>query len=99
MAKRKVTWTSKAIRQLNAAIEYIRKDSEQNADTVKERLLNKINELADVTTVHRKDPYKKDNDGNYLYFEILKYRVVYYAEPNEVFIIRIRHTSMEPKEY
>jgi plasmid stabilization system protein ParE len=99
MAKRKVTWTKRATRQFNAAIEYIRQDSQQNADKVKEKILVKINALADDKTVHRKDPYKKNNDGNYLYFEILKYRVVYYAGPYEVFIIRIRHTSMEPKQY
>lgn len=99
MAKRKVTWTKRATRQFNAAIEYIRQDSPQNADSVKERVLNKVSELADDKVVHRKDPYKKNNDGNYLYFEILKYRIVYYAGPKEVFIIRFRHTSMEPKKY
>lgn len=99
MAKRKVTWTKRATRQFNAVIEYIRKDSDQNADKVKEKILAKINKLADEKIVHRKDPYKKNNDGNYLYFEILKYRIVYYAEPKEVFIIRVRHTSMEPKSY
>lgn len=99
MAKRKVTWTKRATLQFNAAIKYIRRDSEQNADNVKEKILVKINELSDDKVVYRKDPYKKNNDGNYLYFEILKYRIVYYAEPKEVFIIRIRHTSMEPKQY
>jgi plasmid stabilization system protein ParE len=99
MAKRKVTWTKRATRQLNAAIKYIRQDSDQNADTVKEKILEKVNELANDKVVHRKDPYKKNNDGNYLYFELLKYRVVYYADPKEIFIIRVRHTSMEPKKY
>jgi plasmid stabilization system protein ParE len=99
MPKRKVTWAKRASRQFNAAIEYIRQGSEQNADSVKERILAKINELADDKTVHRKDPFKKNNDGNYLYFEIFKYRIVYYAGPKEVFIIRIRHTGMEPKQY
>jgi plasmid stabilization system protein ParE len=99
MAKRGITWTKRATRQFNAAIEYIRKDSEQNADKVKERILNKINELSDDKVIHRKDPYKRNNDGSYLYFEILKYRIVYYAESKEIFIIRIRHTSMEPKQY
>lgn len=98
MAKRKVTWTKRATRQLNAAIEYIRHDSPQNAGRVKERILDKVNELEDDKVVHRKDPYTKNNDGNYLYFEILKYRIVYYAEPKEVFIIRLRHTSMEPEK-
>lgn len=99
MAKRKVTWTKRATRQLNAAIEFIRQESDQNADTVKARILDKVSGLADDKIVHRKDPYRKNNDGKYLYFEILKYRIVYYAVPREVFVIRIRHTGMEPKEY
>jgi len=66
MAKRKVTWTKRATRQLNEFIEYILQNSPQNADSVKERILNKVNELADEKMVHRKDPYKKNNDGNYL---------------------------------
>ena len=99
MGKRKVTWGKRAARDFNAAIKYIRKDSEQNADNVKEIMLNKINGLADNRVVHRKDPYKKNNDGKFLYFEILRYRIVYYAAPDEVIIIRIRHTKREPKKY
>lgn len=99
MAKRKVTWTKGATRQLDAAIKRIRKDSEQDADEVREKILDKINALSDDIAVHRQDAYKKDNDGNYLYFEILKYRIVYYRKSEEVFIIRIRFTGMEPKSY
>ena len=99
MGKRKVTWGKRAARDFNAAIKYIRKDSEQNADNVKEIMLKKINGLADNRVVHRRDPYKKNNDGKFLYFEILRYRIVYYAAPDEVIIIRIRHTKREPKKY
>ena len=35
MAKRKITWTRRAIKQFNAAIEYIQQESDQNADEVK----------------------------------------------------------------
>ncbi len=97
MGKRKVTWGKRAAREFNAAIKYIRKDSVQNADKVKEVILNKINGLADDRVVHRKDTYKKKNDGKFLYFEILRYRIVYYAAPDEVIIIRITHTKREPK--
>jgi plasmid stabilization system protein ParE len=97
--KRKVTWTKRASRQFNAAIKNIRKDSEQNADKVKERVLKKIGKLSTAIAVHRKDIYKRNNDGNYLYFEILKHRIVYYSQHNEVFIIRVRHTGKEPKPY
>lgn len=99
MPKRKVIWTKQAVRQLNAAITYIRKDSAQNADTIKDQILKKINALSDDKVVHRKDPCKINNDGSYLYFEVMKYRIAYYTEPNTVFIIRIRHTGMEPRLY
>ena len=99
MGKRKITWGKLAARDFNAAIKYIRKDSEQNADKVKAIILNKINALGNGSVVHRKDPYKKNNDGKFLYFEILHYRIVYYAIPEEVIIIRIRHTKREPKKY
>lgn len=99
MIRRKVTWTKAAINQFDKIIEYIRQDSEQNADKVKEKILDSVNRLSDDRIIHREDPYKKNNDGNYLYFEILKYRIVYYRSPKEVFIIRMRHTNMEPKQY
>jgi plasmid stabilization system protein ParE len=99
MAVRKVTWTKRSIRQFNAAIEYIRNDSDQQADRVKKKILEKILQLSDVRVVHRVDPYKKNNDGSYLFFEVLRYRIVYHARQDEAVIIRIRHTSMEPKKY
>lgn len=46
MAKRKVTWTKQATLQFNKCIEYIRQESDQNADKVKEKILDKISELS-----------------------------------------------------
>ena len=99
MVLRKITWTKMATRQLQSAIEYIRQDSPINADSVKEKILKKVGELGSDKIAHRKDPFKKNNDGNYLYFELLRFRIAYYSTPKEVFIIRVRHTSMEPKNY
>lgn len=99
MPKRKITWTKGALRQFKEAIDYIRRDSELQAEKVQQQLLEKIGQLSDDKVVHRQDPYKTNNDGRYLYFELLKYRVVYYAGPKEVFIIRVRHTSREPRKY
>jgi len=42
MGKRKVSWSKRATLEFNAAIKYIRQDSEQNADKVKEKILDKI---------------------------------------------------------
>jgi len=43
MDKRKVIWTRTAIQELDAAIEYVRQHSPQNADKVKEQILSKVN--------------------------------------------------------
>ncbi len=94
-----MNWTKRSVWQFNAAIEHIRKDSDQQADRVKEKILEKIFQLSDDRIVHRLDPYKTNNDGNYLYFEVLRYRVVYYTKEDEVVIIRVRHTSKEPRKY
>ena len=59
MKNRKVIWGKRATVEFNKAIKYIRKHSEQNADKVREKILDKINALADKSVVHRKDPYKK----------------------------------------
>lgn len=55
MSKREITWTKRATLQLIAAVEYIRKNSDQNADTVKLKILSKISEIADGLVVHRKE--------------------------------------------
>ncbi len=99
MVKRKITWTKTALNQFNSAIKYVRKTSPQNADEGKERILQKVNSLEDDILVHRKDPYKRNNDGTFLYFELLRYRVAYQVTDAELFIVSVRHTSMEPESY
>ena len=99
MVDRKIIWTKVATKQFNKAIEYIKLDSEIQADKVRVTILNAILNLRNASIVHRIDPLKKNNDGNYLYFELLHYRIVYYKSETEVFIIRIWHTKMEPKRY
>lgn len=59
MAKRKVTWTKTALQQFNSGIKYIRKTSPQNAETVKDKILDKVNSLEDDIAVHRKTLAKK----------------------------------------
>ena len=96
---KKITWTRSALLQLRKSIEYIRLDSPQNAEKVKQTILQKIKELSITLIRHRVDKYKKDNDGSFLYFEILKHRISFYVTEEEIIIVRIRHTRMSPKQY
>jgi len=97
--ERKIIWAPRAIKQFSTAIEYIRKESDQNADLVKEKILAKISYLSSRKTTHRKDVYRKNNDGHFHYFELMNYRISYYAGDDDVIILRIRHVSMKPLYY
>ena len=96
---RTINWAPRAIKQFNLAIAYIREDSVQNAELVKEKILSEIGKLTDTKVTHRTDPYKKNNDGHFHYFELLNYRISYHENKNEVFIVRVRHVSMKPLNY
>ena len=97
--KRRVIWSKTALNQFAKAIEFIREDSPQNADSVKERILAAVATLENTTVEHRKDPYRLSNDGSFYYFELLKYRISYRLTENTVLIVRLRHTSIKPKNY
>jgi plasmid stabilization system protein ParE len=95
----KITWSPRTLKQFSAAIEYIRQDSLQNADSVKGKILAKIARLSDIDITHRIDPYKNNNDGHFHYFELLSYRITYYENEHEIVIVRHRHVSMKPLKY
>jgi plasmid stabilization system protein ParE len=99
MSKREIIWTKTSVRQFAVAIEYVRKESDQRAQIVRRKILEKISQLSDPIVSHRADPLKKNNVGRYLFFQVLKFRIVYYSGDKKVYIVRIRHTSMEPRKY
>ncbi|HEY5370199.1 MAG TPA: type II toxin-antitoxin system RelE/ParE family toxin [Hanamia sp.] len=97
--KRKVTIDNEAKKSLRDAYAYIRKDSVQNADKVKETILVSIKELIKNPELHNPDKYRIGNDGSYRAYEIYKYRITYYSSSTEIRVIRIRHTKMNPLKY
>ena len=97
--KRTVVWDKQASLYFNEAIRYIRKDSPQNADSVKREILSKVRDLSHQPEIHAPDKYKQDNTGNYRAFEVHHYRVSFLIKDEQVIITRMRHTSQEPKQY
>jgi plasmid stabilization system protein ParE len=45
------------------------------------------------------DKYRKNNDGSFSANELHHYRIAYRFTEKEIIIVRVRHTSMEPKQY
>jgi plasmid stabilization system protein ParE len=95
----KIIIDNDAKRALREAYTYIKKDSLQNAEKVKCKMLASINELVKNPVKYAPDKYRFDNDLSFRAYEICKYRITYHISPEEIRIIRIRHTKMNPLEY
>lgn len=99
MANRVIEWDSSALKQLGAAIEYIAQDSLQNAEKVYSAIIQKIEALPAHPEKHPPDKYKLNNDGCYRAFELYRLRVAYFVGENSIRILRVKHTSREPKTF
>ena len=99
MANRKIYWTKTAINQFEIAITYIASDSITNAEKVSEDILKDLDKALKNPEFFPPDKYKKNNNGSYRAFEKHRYRMAYRFTDNEIRVLRIRHTSREPKLY
>lgn len=96
---REVKWPSGSQHQLEKAYRYILLDSNQNAEKVRADILASTRRLAANPEMYPPDKYRKNNDGSFRAYEIYRYRIAYRITEKEIIITRIRHTSMEPKQY
>jgi plasmid stabilization system protein ParE len=80
-------------------IEYIEDDSPSNAEKVKNDILLKINALLERPESYKPDKCKINNDSTFRAFEIHHHRISYRYKGNDIRIIRIRHTKMNPLKY
>lgn len=99
VTNRKISWDKEAATYFVRSIGYIRKESPQNADKVKQDILQKISELSQTPEIHPADKYKQNNNGSYRCFELHHYRVSYLVKQQEIIIARVRHTSQESQQY
>lgn len=99
MANRKISWSKTAVKQFEDAINYIAEESIQNAEKVRIDILEKIGNIIHTPEAYSIDKYKANNNGSYRAFELHRYRITYRITEKEIRILRIRHTSREPKDY
>lgn len=98
--KLRIVIDNEAKKSLRKAYEYIKKDSLSNAEKVRQKILSSIKVLARNPGQHGLDKYRKDNDALLEpTYEVYKYRITYHLGEDEIHIIRIRHTKMNPLEY
>ena len=97
--KLELTWSPTARKGLRDAYDYIKKESLSGAKKVRNAITSEVEKLTIHPAVFELDRFKNNNPGNYRAFEKYHYRVAYKHTENELHILRVRHTSMEPLEY
>jgi plasmid stabilization system protein ParE len=76
--KPKVVWDDSAKKVFRAAIEYIKNDSIQNAQNVKQDILYATRDLADNPNKYPIDKYSNEKDGSNRAFELHRFRIAYH---------------------
>ena len=94
-----VVWSNSSKDELKKAFEYIALDSIQNAQIVRDTLIDLTIDLLENPEKHPLDKFKKNNDGTWRAFEKHHYRVSYHILKNQIRIVRMRHTSKSPLNY
>lgn len=84
---------------LRQAYHYILKDSPQNAKKVKEKILFLIRKIPSNPQFYPPDKFRINNDGSFRAFEIYRYRITYHISKDNIRVIRIRHTKLNPINY
>ncbi len=74
-------------------------DSEITAEKFEKEIIKKLNELLIQPERYSPDKFKKNNNGSFRAFESFKYRVSYQYFSNQIRVIRLRHTRMNPLPY
>ena len=98
MEIKKVVWDKVVLSDLEDIFEYLKPKPEVSSKIVS-ALVKLASDLSNNFEIYSLDRFKINNDGSYRAFEKYHYRVSYKVLPDQIRILRIRHTSRNPKEY
>lgn len=94
-----IKWNKKALTAFQFIFRFISEDSITNAENVRNDIFMMVDTLIKNPEKFNLDKFKVKNDGHYRAFEKHKIRVTYFISKNEIRIVRVRHTKMNPKNF
>jgi len=99
--EKEIVWTETAQNQLEDIYFYLLEitKSDSTPEKVVETIYNSVSILKSDSEIYECDEMKSNNDGNYRAFEIYNYRESYKITNDFIYILRIRHTSRNPKNF
>jgi plasmid stabilization system protein ParE len=97
--EKEIIWSKTAQNQLEKIYFYLLKQSKDNgiSNKVIDAIYNSVTILKTNWEIYELDEMKASNKGNYRAYEIYSYRISYKITSTEIQILRIRHTSRNPK--
>ncbi|WP_394776674.1 type II toxin-antitoxin system RelE/ParE family toxin [Flavobacterium sp.] len=97
--EKEIIWSIIAQNQLEKIYFYLLKKSKTERIPVKiiDSITNSVTILIKNWEIYELDEMKISNNGNYRAFEISNYRISYRITSKTIQILRIRHTSRNPK--
>ena len=99
VVKKSLVWDSEAVFQFEEAYNFLKEKSPPSAQKVKDAILIELKNLPLHPENYELDRFKVNNNGQYRAFEIYSYRIAYRVLDSEIRILRLRHSSREPKQY
>lgn len=98
--EKEIIWSETAQNQLKKIYKYLSKKSknEDISSKVIDKIYDSVTILGTNWEIYELDEMKISNKGNYRAFEIYSYRITYKITLKQIQILRIRHTSRNPKK-
>ncbi|RED26204.1 plasmid stabilization system protein ParE [Flavobacterium cutihirudinis] len=98
--EKKIIWSKTSLRQLEKIYFYLFKETKSKniPDKIIDSLYNSVSILGTNWEIYELDELKIPNHINYRAYEIYNYRISYKITLKEIHILRIRHTSRNPKK-
>jgi plasmid stabilization system protein ParE len=99
--EKEIVWTKTAHNQLEDIYFYLLEKTK--SFTIPDKVIDSIISLVEILKtkweIYEIDEMRKPNNASYRAFEKFSYRISYKITPENIYIIRIRHTSRNPKFY
>jgi addiction module RelE/StbE family toxin len=98
--EKEIVWTETAQNQLEDIYFYLLEitKSESLPEKIVETIYNSVSILKSNSEIYEWDEMKQPNTKDYRAYEIYNYRVSYKITDHLIYILRIRHTSRNPKK-
>lgn len=99
--EKEIIWTQTSQKQLEDIYFYLLEETKsiEIADKVIGSLVASVEILKNNWGIYEMDEMRIPIDENYRAFEKFSYRVSYKIDSENIYIIRVRHTSRNPKLY